>query len=297
MSDALTPFFTGLDERAARIGSRLCVGIDPRPETFPDEFRIAASAPRKLQANALEHFGRTLIDLCADVAAVFKPQSAFFERLGADGIAALEAVTAHAKDRGIPVIGDVKRGDIGSTAAAYAEGLLPEDGGFDALTINPYLGHDGVAPFLDRARALGRGLYVLVRTSNPSSEELQELQLRGGGRLCDRVAELVAAWSASDGGGSLGAVVGATHPGVLAEMRQALPGVSFLVPGVGAQGATMKDVVAAFDEHRRAAVINVSRGISCPWGQAGSPSDWKEEIRAAAKRFRDELEAALDSRQ
>ena len=184
--------------------------------------------------------------------------------------------------------GDVKRGDIGSTAAAYAEAFLTGGPGTDAetlcdcITINPYLGTDSVQPFLDACRQVDGGLYVLVRTSNPSSAEFQA---QGEPCLSDQVADAVVHWGrelvGESGYSSVGAVVGATHPKELAELRQRMPGVPFLIPGYGAQGGTAGDLAGAFGEHFAGGLVNSSRGIL--FAEKGPGQDWKDACRTAAK--------------
>ncbi|MBX6313035.1 MAG: orotidine-5'-phosphate decarboxylase, partial [Isosphaeraceae bacterium] len=255
-------------------GTPVLVGIDPRPEGLPEGFLERFPADRAGVAAALEAFGKGVVDVVAPLVAAVKLQVAFFEAYGPEGCAALHALASHARQRGLIVLIDGKRNDIGSTAEAYAQAYLgrvrvgegdevPWDA--DALTINPYLGRDGVAPFVATAAREGRGVFVLVRTSNPSAGEFQDL-IANGRPLYRHVADRVAEWAGPHRGASgyslLGAVVGATYPEQLAELRAALPGVPLLVPGYGAQGGTARDVAAAFDEHGLGALINNSRGIA-----------------------------------
>jgi len=207
------------------------------------------------------------------------------------------------------VIGDVKRGDIGTTAAAYAQAHLGADEPSgaashagsaataiyaDAITVNPYFGTDGIQPFLDAALRRGAGLFVLVRTSNASASELQDLRVDGR-PLHEHVAERVRAWGAELRGelgySSVGAVVGATAPRELVRLRELLPRTWLLIPGVGAQGATAADVGPAFDQHGLGALVNSSRGILYAFGSPTAP-DWRRSVREAAVRLRDELRAA-----
>jgi orotidine-5'-phosphate decarboxylase len=190
-----------------------------------------------------------------------KPQSAFFEARGWQGVRSFEAVCAYARDAGLLVIADVKRGDIGSTAAAYAAAFAPHA---DAATVNPYLGGDAVEPFLDACRR-GAGIFVLVKTSNPGSGDLQDVRLEDGRRVWERVAELVDRWGSDlvgeRGLSSVGAVVGATYPQEVAEARALLPRAPFLLPGVGAQGATAADVAAAFANGPAGGLVSASRSV------------------------------------
>jgi orotidine-5'-phosphate decarboxylase len=285
-------FADRLDAAVRAVRNPCLVGIDPHLELLPPEFEAArdARAPRAARAEALARFCTELIDDCAGRVAAIKPQSAFFEVLGADGAAAWERVVAHAHRAGLLVIGDVKRGDIASTAAAYAtaflEGLPGADPASlcDAITINPYLGDDALKPFVEACARCGKGLFVLVRTSNPGSTRFQ---MRGDAPLAFEVADAVHAQGAAlvgaSGWSSLGAVVGATHADELFAFRERMPRAPFLVPGYGAQGATAADVVGAFREGEASgALINSSRAIAFAYRagpHAGRP--WREAARAA----------------
>lgn len=283
-----------------RHGHPVVVGIDPHLALLPDEFAVArdAAAPRTERADALARFGCELVDAIADHAGVVKPQSAFFEQLGADGVAAWERVITHAHDRGLLVVGDVKRGDIASTAAAYAEAHLADGPGrCDAVTLNPYLGDDSIEPFLPWVER-GAGLFVLVRTSNPGSAHLQQ---HGSPTLAELVAARVATWGGdhrdASGWSAVGAVVGATHRAELAALRAAMPHALLLLPGVGAQGAGPADVVDAFPDPAhplRGALVNSSRGISFAYRKRPGV-DWRVAARDAlaelAKGLRDALHA------
>ena len=244
---------------------------------------------------AVAAYAREVLDATHDLIACVKPQSAFFEALGIPGLIALAQVIADAKALGVPVILDAKRGDIGSTAEAYAAAYLA-DGVFaaDALTVNPYLGLDTLEPFLAAAEARQRGVFVLVKTSNPGSGDLQDVKGDDGRRLHERLADALADRSAameSDPYGyrSLGAVVGATYPHELAAARARLPASVLLVPGYGAQGGTAQDVAGAFDERGLGAVVNASRSLFYP----GRGDGVGEAARAAATAMRDDLNAAL----
>ncbi|MBV9121150.1 MAG: orotidine-5'-phosphate decarboxylase [Chloroflexi bacterium] len=229
--------------------SVVCLGLDPRYEQLPQRFG-QLPPPQALLA-----FNRMLIDLLAPVVAVVKPQAAFYELYGPDGVAALQETVAYAREKGLLVILDAKRGDIGSTAAAYAEAYLDPAGPFDAdaLTINGYLGSDGVQPFLDVAARHGKGVFVLVKTSNPSSTEVQDL-VANGAPVYEQMAGLVDRWDCE-------AVVGGTFPAEAARARELMPRALILVPGYGAQGATADDVRPSFRADGSGAVVNNSRGL------------------------------------
>ena len=287
-------------------GTPALVGIDPRLGELPAPVRDAAAGPTEADraADAFERFGKGLIDAVADLVPAVKPQSAFFEELGPPGVAALSRVIAHARAAGLIVILDAKRGDVGSTAEAYARGLLggsdpPRPDMADALTVNPFLGPDTLDPFVKVAAERGAGLYVLCKTSNPGSGAFQGV--REDGRS---VAELVAAvverlavrTAGADGYGLVGAVVGATYPTELAVLRNAMPHVPLLVPGYGSQGGSAGDVAAAFDADGLGAVVNSSRAINFafaaePYAAEFGPARWREASAAATRAMIEDLRA------
>ena len=255
-------------------GNSLCVGLDPRWDLLPEGVRRRHAAGGLAgMAAAFEEFCLRVLAIVAPQVAVVKTQSAFFEACGPEGMAALQRVLRSAHRHGLLTILDGKRNDIASTAAAYADaafagtplgGHLHPVWDADALTVNPYLGRDAVEPFLHRARRHGRGVFILVRTSNPGAGLFQDL-VCDGRPLFVHVAEAVGAWAREGLGrcglGDVGAVVGATHPAELAEVRRLLPEVVFLIPGYGAQGGSAADTAAAFRPDGTGAVINSSRGI------------------------------------
>ncbi|MCI8807348.1 MAG: orotidine-5'-phosphate decarboxylase [Oscillospiraceae bacterium] len=253
-------------------------------------------------AGAVLEFDKGLIDALADVVPAVKPQSAYFEMLGWRGMKALEEVVAYAKEKDLFVIADVKRGDIGTTAAAYSQAWLGTTQVGDAscpvfdadcVTLNGYMGSDSIKPFLNDCTQRDKCAFVLAKTSNPSSMELQDIV--AGDRLVYTVmGDLIQRWGQGTEGKyhyqALGAVVGATHPSVLKELRYRLDKVFFLVPGYGAQGGTAADVRYAFDELGRGAVVNASRSIMCAWQKTGKDgADYQEAARAAAEQMRDEI--------
>lgn len=273
--------------------SVLCVGIDPRLDKLPADVRAAAGGDA---AGALERFGFEILDLVAPHAACVKPNIAFFEAYGLRGLAAYKAILAGARARGLLTIGDVKRGDLGATAEAYAEAHLAPGADFeaDAITVHGFMGGDSAKPLVDAAAKSGKGLYVLVRTSNPGAKDLQDLATDAG-PVFERMASLVRAWGAphrGQGGMSLvGAVVGATWPAESARLRALLPETPFLVPGYGAQGATATDVAAAFLPGGRGAVVNASRSITFPTLKTPN-SPWRDAVVSAARAAKEELHAA-----
>jgi orotidine-5'-phosphate decarboxylase len=242
------------------------VGLDPRAESLPAG--MLAGEGYEAVASAFASFCRGVVDAVADLVPAVKPQAAFFEQLGPPGMRALKEVIDYASARGLLVILDGKRNDIGSTAAGYAEAYLgPRETsawGCDALTVSPYLGDDSLTPFVETAQNRGAGIFVLVKTSNPGGKRFQDIVAEGR-PLYRHVAEYVESLAAQTAGatsyGVVGAVVGATYPHELAELRQAMPHTWFLIPGFGAQGGTAQDCAVAFDESGSGAIINNSRAI------------------------------------
>jgi orotidine-5'-phosphate decarboxylase len=287
-------FSERLNTRIDKTNSRVCLGIDPRPKehpfTHPD---TNDNDPAKI-AKAVVTYFRNIIQETQDVVACYKPQSAFFEAMGIPGLIALAQIIADVKSLDIPVILDAKRGDIGATAEAYAEAYLGS-GVFssDALTINPYLGMDSLEPFITAAQKNNRGLFVLVKTSNPGSADFQDLETKEGIYLFDEVAYRLQERSKSlvgkDGFSPIGVVVGATHPEQLESLRDVLPNSIFLVPGYGNQGASADDVVGAFDEDALGAIVNSSRGLTYTTQDA----DYTGAARQAATHMRDAINEAL----
>jgi orotidine-5'-phosphate decarboxylase len=281
----VTAFGDRLAEAVERKRSQLIVGLDPVPELLPLELAGEAGLGRAEAADACERFCRGVIDAVAPYAVGVKPQLAFFEALGFEGMQAFEKISRYARTAGLIVVADAKRGDIGSTAEAYAQAF---SGRADAVTVNPYLGGDSVAPFIEAARRDGSGVFCLVKTSNPGSGDVQDAALADGRRLWERVAELVGAWGADDiGAGGLsavGAVVGATFPQEIARARELLPNAPFLLPGIGAQGGSPADVAAAFTDNPASALVSASRSVIYASG-----ADWRAATAAEAERLAGEI--------
>jgi orotidine-5'-phosphate decarboxylase len=277
----------------------VCVGLDPRWDSLPSEIRKRHGGDSLARvASAYEEFCSRVLDIIAPLVPVAKPQSAFFEACGPEGMAVLQRLLRKIRDLGMISILDAKRNDIASTAAAYAEAAFGGVGvggktfpvwEADALTVNPYLGRDAVEPFIESARRVGAGVFVLVRTSNPGAGQFQDLlTLSASGEtrpLYERVGQAVGSWSRENLGacglGDVGAVVGATFPAELASLRQLLPEVIFLVPGYGAQGGRPEDVAPAFRSDGLGAVVNSSRGVLLPF--APEAADWEARVEAAAR--------------
>lgn len=295
-------------------GSAVAVGLDPRPDSLPPcllaECRAALGETPQAVAEALWRFNRGIIDAVHDVVPAVKPQLAFYERYGVAGLGAYARTAQYAKEAGLLVIADGKRNDIGSTASAYAEAFLGApwvfdhqvagDFAADALTVNPFLGGDGIQPFVDCARQQSRGVFVLVKTSNPSAGDLQDLRVNGE-PLYEYLGRRVEAWGENcrgrSGYSSLGAVVGATWPEQAARLRALMPHTLFLVPGYGAQGATATDVAPCFDTNGHGALINASRSVIFAWraepyANRYSDVDFGAAAREAAQRMGDDIRDA-----
>ncbi len=283
-----------LFEKIRELQTPLMVGLDPRLANLPEEIRTKTNATNAESiAEAFREFCCQIVELSAGKVAVVKPQFAFFEQFGPPGFAALKSVITFAKSKGLLVVGDAKRGDIGSTATGYANAYLnPEQvGGIpcDALTVNAYMGFDTIQAFMDVAASHGRGLFVLVKTSNPGSGEFQD-QAIDGRPLYQHIAEKVQlhadASKGETGFGNVGAVVGATYPEQLAELRQLMPNAPILIPGFGAQGGKAEDLKKGFDSQGLGATVNSSRGIIFAYE--------KEEYREQFDRWQDAVGASID---
>jgi orotidine-5'-phosphate decarboxylase len=276
--------------------SRVVVGLDPRLESLPEEFRHGTAKDIERAGRAILDFNGALIDIIKDHAVAVKPQIAFYEKLGPYGVVAYFATCKHARDNGLLVIGDVKRGDVPDTAKAYAEAhyyAFPAD----AITVNPFFGSDGITPFTDIAQKVGGGMFVLVKTSNPKSGEIQDL-IVDGRPLYMHLAEKVAGWGSSligdSGYSAVGAVVGATHPKQAAEIRAALPKAFFLVPGYGAQGGKAEDLKACFNPDGLGAVVNSSRGIITAWEKDPYKGmSWEKAVAKAVVDMKADINGAL----
>ncbi|MDZ4821096.1 MAG: orotidine-5'-phosphate decarboxylase [Planctomycetota bacterium] len=281
------------------------VGLDPRYESLPPALQTAAAGDYAGRAAAFGTFCRSVIDVVAPLVPIVKPQAAFFEELGPAGMVVLCDVIQYARTRGLLVLVDGKRNDIGTTGAAYAAGYLGIDGqspwGADSMTVNPYMGSDSLEPFVQRSVETGSGIFVLVKTSNPGGAQFQDL-VCDGKPLYRHVADYVEQLAlqtidteTSNGGayGAVGAVVGATYPAQLAELRAAMPHTWFLVPGYGAQGGAAADVAPAFDANGLGAVVNNSRGIIFAharkeYAKFGA-ARWQEAVEAATRQMMSEL--------
>lgn len=273
------------------------LGLDPTPAYVPDF--LAAGEP---DAARILAFNKCLIDATHDLLPAVKPQLAYYEALGTAGMEAFYETIRYAKAKGLLVIADGKRNDIGSTATQYAKAYLAETGfaeHIDALTINPFLGRDGLLPFLEMAKQTGKGMFVLVRTSNPSAVDLLDLKLASGAYFYEKVADLLTELGQdaldANGYGPLGAVVGATWPEQADALRLRLPHAFVLVPGYGAQGGSADDAVRLFDKQGHGAIVNASRSLMLAYQKAGATTlaHVDAATRAAVIAMRDDLRAAL----
>jgi len=288
-----------LEERIAALNTSALVGLDPRWDQLPAAIRGNNPAPSTEEmARGFQQFCIEIVDIVAPLVPAVKPQVAFFEQLGPAGLQALHAVMRHARDRGMIVIADAKRGDIGSTAEAYADAWLDGDSGAaafpaDALTVSPYLGDDTLRPFVETAVNRNAGIYVLVRTSNPGAVTFQDRKTDGT-TLFEAVADTLQRLNDDLRGphhwGPVGAVVGATWPEELSRLRSRMPNTPFLVPGYGSQGGTAADVAPAFAGNMTAALVNSSRAINYAWRQPGlreqfTEENWQDAVRSATKQM------------
>lgn len=271
-----------LTEKIKKLNAPIVVGLDPMLDYVPEHVKAKAFAEfgETLEGagEAIWQYNKEILDCTADLIPAIKPQIAMYEQFGIEGLKAFKKTVDYAKSKDIVVIGDIKRGDIGSTSTAYAVGHLgkvqvgsktyvPFDEDF--VTVNPYLGSDGVKPFMDICKEENKGIFVLVKTSNKSSGEFQD-RLVDGRPLYEIVGEQVAAWAAEHMGNDysyVGAVVGATYPEMGKVLRKVMPKSYILVPGYGAQGGKASDLAPYFNEDGLGAIVNSSRGIICAYKQ------------------------------
>lgn len=299
-----------LIEGIARTNNPTVAGLDPKLEYIPDcilkPYIDQYGRTLEAAAEAIFTYNQGLIDALCDIVPAVKPQCAYYEMYGWQGVRALERTIRYAKEKGMFVITDGKRNDIGSTMDAYAAAHLGvtdvagngiEAFGGDALTVNGYLGSDGIDPVIKVCRQRDKGMFVLVKTSNPSSEELQDQAINEEpvylmmGRQCEKWGEQLPGKYGYTG---VGAVVGATWPQQLSELRYELPHTFFLVPGYGAQGGSAESVAGAFDKRGLGAIVNSSRAILCAWKKEGCPGeDYAQAARREALRMRDAIAAVI----
>ena len=300
-----------LVEKIKEKGNPTVAGLDARLEYIPQHISgrnmMLHGETLRAAAESVVAFNCGLIDALCDIVPAVKPQAAYYELLGSYGAMALKETIDYAHAKGMYVIGDIKRNDIGATASAYAEAYLGKTRvgdteiapyGCDSVTVNGYLGTDGVEPFLKECRSREKSLFLLVKTSNPSSGELQDQKMESGKTVYETMGEFCEHWGESVMGkygySGVGAVVGATYPAQLGEMREKAPHTFFLVPGYGAQGGGADDVAPAFDKNGLGAIITSSRGIMCAWQKEKCDEhDYAQAARREAIRMRDEICARI----
>ena len=309
----MSSFADRLFAQVRRLGNPTVMGLDPLLEYLPDSIVSNSQSwhadPAEAASMAILAFNRRLIDATSDLIPAVKLQSAYYEKYGHHGVRVFADTIANAHAKGMLVIADCKRNDIGSTAEAYATAYLGKtrlsDGRLtamfdaDALTVNAYLGIDGIEPFVRWCESDGKGIFVLVRTSNPSAGDLQDLVLQDGNRVYERMGDHVSAWGRrlvdASGFSPVGAVVGATWPEQAAALRTRLPVVRFRVPGYVAQGGTAEDICASFDADGMGAIVNASRSLMCAYRRSEDKDKeaFESATRAEAIRMRDEIRDAL----
>ena len=300
-----------LIEKIKETGNPTVMGLDPRFEMLPE--CVTNKYPKTLEgvAEAIIEYNKALIDATYDIIPAIKPQIAFYEMFGIPGMKAFEETCKYAKEKGMIIIADIKRGDIGSTAAGYSNAYLGktkigdiEQSIFDVdfVTVNPYMGTDCVKPFIEDCKKYNKGLFILVKTSNPSSGELQDLILESGEEVYTNVAKLVEKWGEELIGeynySSIAAVVGATYPKQLADIRKTAPHTFFLIPGYGAQGGKPEDIALGFDDNGLGGIVNASRSLMCAyksdrWKNEFEEKDYAKATRAEALRMKEELNSVI----
>ena len=283
------------------------IGLDPRYEMLPK--CVKDKYPKTLEGvgQAIIEYNKALIDAIYDIIPAIKPQIAFYEMYGIPGMQAFKETCEYAKQKGMFVIADIKRGDIGSTAQGYSNAYLGKTKieeneqslyDIDFVTVNPYMGTDCVKPFIDDCKKYNKGLFILVKTSNPSSGEFQDVKLENGEEVYTRVAKYVEKWGEELRGeynySSISAVVGATYPEQLKQLRQIAPHTYFLIPGYGAQGGKAEDIALGFDENGLGGIVNASRSLMCAyksemWKDKFEEKDYAKATRAEAIRMKEEL--------
>lgn len=287
------------------------MGLDPRYDMLPECVRNKYDVSLEGATQAILEYNKALIDATYDIVPAVKPQVAFYEMLGIEGIKIFNETCKYAKEKGMVVIADAKRGDIGSTAQGYSNAFLgktPVGEGkldifnVDFLTVNPYMGTDCVKPFIDDCKKYNKGIFVLVKTSNKSSGDVQDLVLQNGKTIYETVAELVNEWGkdliGEYGYSSVSSVVGATYPQQLEELRKIMPTSYFLIPGYGAQGGKASDIALGFDENGLGGIVNASRSLMCAyksdlWKDKFAEEDYAQATRAEALRMKDEINSAI----
>ena len=301
-----------LIEKIKETNNPTVMGLDPRYDMIPECVRSKYSKDLEGIAKAILEYNKELIDNTYDIIPAVKPQLAFYEMFGIEGMKAFKETCKYAKEKGMIVIADAKRGDIGSTAKGYSNAYLGQTPieeekievfeNIDFLTVNPYLGVDSITPFVEDCIKYDKGIFVLVKTSNPSSGELQDLKLENGKTVYEHVASLVEKWGedlrGKYGYSSVAAVVGATYPEQLKEIREKTPHTYFLIPGYGAQGGKAENVALGFDANGLGGIVNASRSLMCAykadkWKEKFSEDEYGKATRAEALKMKQILNDAI----
>ena len=301
-----------LIEKIKETNNPTVMGLDPRYDMIPEVVRNKYSNDLEGISKAILEYNKELIDNTYDIIPAIKPQLAFYEMFGIEGMRAFKETCKYAKEKGMIVIADAKRGDIGSTAKGYSNAYLGQTPigeekievfeNIDFLTVNPYLGVDSITPFVEDCAKYGKGIFVLVKTSNPSSGELQDLKLENGKTVYEHVASLVEQWGETLRGeygySSVAAVVGATYPEQLKEIREKAPHTYFLIPGYGAQGGKAEDIALGFDDNGLGGIVNASRSLMCAyksdkWKDKYSEAEYGKATRAEALDMKEVLNSVI----
>lgn len=300
-----------LIEKIKEMNNPTVLGLDPGYEKLPNCIKKKYPKNIKGACDAILEFNKALIDAIYDIIPAVKVNIAFYEMFGLEGIKVFEETCKYAKQKEMIVMADIKRGDIGSTAQAYSNAFLGktkigelEESIFDVdfVTLNPYMGIDSIKPFIEDCKKYNKGAFVLVKTSNPSSGELQDLKLESGEEVYRKVASLVEEWGeelrGKYGYSSISAVVGATYPKQLQELRNEAPHTYFLIPGYGAQGGKAEDIALGFDKNGLGGIVNASRSLMCAyksdkWKDTFKEEEFAQATRKEAIRMRDELNGAI----
>ncbi len=301
-----------LIEKIKKTNNPTVMGLDPRYEMLPK--CVTNKYPQNLEgvSKAIIEFNKALIDATYDIIPAIKPQIAFYEMYGIPGMESFKETCRYAKEKGMIVIADIKRGDIGSTATGYSNAFLgktkigeEEQSIYDVdfVTVNPYMGTDCVKPFIEDCKKYDKGIFILAKTSNPSSGELQDLKLENQKEVYIQIAELVEKWGEELRGkyqySSVAAVVGATYPEQLKQIRKVAPHTYFLIPGYGAQGGKANDIALGFDSNGLGGIVNASRSLMCAyksenWKNQVTEEEYYKATRLEALRMRDELNQAIN---
>ena len=300
-----------LIEKIKQTNNPTVMGLDPRYEMIPEYIRKKYDETLEGISKAIIEFNKELIDATYDIIPAVKPQIAFYEMYGLEGMKAFEETCKYAKEKGMIVIADIKRGDIGTTAQAYSNAFLgktkigdKEESIYDVdfVTLNPYMGIDSIKPFIDDCKKYNKGVFILVKTSNPSSGDLQDVKLENGEKVYIKVAKLLEEWGkdliGEYGYSSVAAVVGATYPKQLEEIRKVANHTCFLIPGYGAQGGKAEDIAYGFDKNKLGGIVNASRSLMCAyksdlWKTKYTEEEFEKATREEAIRMRDELNSAI----